>query len=403
MLNRILLILVLVSNSVFAQKDLVSVYDYSFEERDSVSIVIGSLSSMVIQAENLESLTLFINGSKEILQTNPHADGHSQLIFPAIKSNLGIELYSSLSQSVKLYTLDVPVLSLNFPENTQVPTDSCKMPQGIDQDIWRAGLPSPTVTPSFNSVNHCIVHHSAGSNSDTNYVEVVRNIYVYHTDVNGWDDIGYNYLIAQDGTLFHGRDGQGQFDDDNVRGAHFCAKNTGTMGICLLGNYLFNPPDTSALNKLEDLMLWKLNKENLNPSDSFRHPLPSGSYLDVISGHKDGCATECPGTFLYAEISNLKIKLENRISNCLPLNVDDEKGYIIDVQIYPNPANEYINIISHASLNMTLYNQMGNIVKKAKLKAGQNTINIKSLKTGVYFARINTESKFYFRRLQVID
>lgn len=402
MRHSLIFFLLYFSNFANGQSGFVRQYEYFIDEEEIFEKHIENLSSLVLEVKEIDEIQLEIDEMRIDLISNPHSPGHSQLIFPHKKENISLKVSSKISQSLKIYILDVPEMVLDNDKRTQMALDSCQIPNGIDQDIWRSGLPPPTVSPSLNSVNHCIVHHSAGSNTATDYVDVVRNIYIYHTDVNGWDDIGYNYLIAQDGTLFHGRDGQGQIEDDNVRGAHFCAKNSGTMGICLLGNYLFTPPDTSALNTLQDLILWKLNKENLQALDSFMHPLPAGNYLDVISGHKDGCATECPGTFLYGELQDLRTSIDSRLGNCLPLNIDKIR-YNTNIKIYPNPTRAKINIESDDFKRMNLYNQVGQNIDTFYLKEGQNQIDLRALKPGIYFARFFSNQTSEFRKIQILD
>lgn len=44
----------------------------------------------------------------------------------------------------------------------------------------------------------------------------------------GWDDIGYHFVIRRDGSVEVGR-------NINVTGAHCYGKNTGTIGICMVG------------------------------------------------------------------------------------------------------------------------------------------------------------------------
>ncbi|MCF6352506.1 MAG: N-acetylmuramoyl-L-alanine amidase [Cyclobacteriaceae bacterium] len=188
-------------------------------------------------------------------------------------------------------------------------------PVSIDQQVWRSGLQAPQYTRSFSTVKHVIVHHSAGSNSNINYTQVVRDIYIYHTEVNGWSDIGYNYLIAQDGTIFKGRDPE-TGEQDNVRGAHFCGMNTGTMGVCLLGNYTSITPTDETIQSLLNLISWKLDKEGLNAFESFS--FNSISNLGAISGHRDGCSTECPGTKTYQKITNFKSEANLIIETCHP-------------------------------------------------------------------------------------
>lgn len=153
----------------------------------------------------------------------------------------------------------------------------------------------------------------------------VRNIYLYHTNNNGWDDVGYNYLISPDGTLFAGRDGQGK-EDDNIKGAHFCGKNSYTMGVCLIGNYSEIAPPDSMIEKLSALLAWKANKDNLQPLESSFHPKgsSSGFNLPIICGHRDGykagvftgCQTECPGNYTYAILDTVRNKVAKRLIDC---------------------------------------------------------------------------------------
>ena len=202
-------------------------------------------------------------------------------------------------------TGDTPKIFLNYNEKRL--NESCGKPQTIDQKDWREGLAPPSLSPSYTSVKHVIVHHSAGSNSNTDYTYVVRQIYVLHTQGNGWNDVGYNFLIAQNGAIYEGREGAGP-NEENVLGSHFCGKNSQTMGICVLGNYETAEPTAAALNSLTRLISWKLDKANLNPAEYMLHPPSSANpvALGVIAGHRDGCTSECPGKNLYAKIPDIK-------------------------------------------------------------------------------------------------
>ncbi|XOV92630.1 MAG: N-acetylmuramoyl-L-alanine amidase [Bacteroidota bacterium] len=173
----------------------------------------------------------------------------------------------------------------------------------IPQSEWRAGLPAPDYSRSETQVEHVVIHHSAGSNTNTDYIQVVRDIYIYHTEVNGWSDIGYNYLIAQNGTIFNGRD-PGNLDQDNVLGAHFCGSNSTTMGICLLGNYETATLPASSNSSLLKVVAWKLDKEGLSPFTKHQHALGN---FDAVIGHRDGCSTLCPGENVYTQLDEIKL------------------------------------------------------------------------------------------------
>lgn len=191
--------------------------------------------------------------------------------------------------------------------------ESCAdTPVSIPQSEWRSGLPAPSYTRVFHEVFHHVVHHAAGSNLNSNYTQVVRDIYIYHTQVNGWSDIGYNYLIAQDGTIYAGRDPDGG-SQDQVRGAHFCGANTGTLGICLLGNYETANPTAPALHSLKSLLTYGLLNQSMSPFETYSHSL---GRLGTVIGHRAGCATLCPGENVYNMLEELKVDVIQEMEVC---------------------------------------------------------------------------------------
>ncbi len=261
---------------------------------------------------------------------------------------------------------------------------ACEEPKFVPQDEWRAGLPAPSYSRRATSVDHVIVHHSATFNTLTNYTNVVRNIYLFHTEENKWSDIGYNYLIAQDGTIYEGRSsGSQSVDNDNVQGAHFCGKNGGTMGICLLGNYNTAEPTDTAVASLERLTAWKVDKEGLNPLGESSHP--ANPTLKTIAGHRDGCSTECPGDNLYALLPAVRTSVAARIATgCGPVAETSDS-----LVLFPVPAAKTISVRLPDSVkvsNVRLYDITGKQcpILISIINEREFTIDTDYLATGVY-------------------
>lgn len=253
--------------------------------------------------------------------------------------------------------------------------DDCGKPPIVPASTWRVGLTPPKERPVATTVRFVIVHHAEGSNTATDYVNVVRSIYVYHTQSNGWNDVGYNFLIAQDGTVFEGRDGQGVMDGENVQGAHFCGTNGGTMGICLLGGYMTVQPPDAALTALVKLTAWKLNKENLTQPLGSAFHAASGKTLVTISTHRDGtCATDCPGDNLYARIDQLRSAVASQTCvtagttltppvAILPTVLATDPGPEL-FALFPNPAQNGQFTVQHsrAIVSVSLTDATGRVV-----------------------------------------
>jgi len=172
------------------------------------------------------------------------------------------------------------------------------------------------------SVKAAFVHHSATGNNYTckQAPSVLRSIYRYHVKSSGWRDFGYNFAVDKCGTIYEGRAGG---VSKAVLGAHTLGFNTNTMGIAVLGTYSSSNPPAAAVTAISKLTAWKLGLFGANPKGKVT--LVSGGSnkynkgvkvkLNVISGHRDGFATECPGARLYKKLGNARTssaKLQGR-------------------------------------------------------------------------------------------
>ncbi|MFE6691580.1 peptidoglycan recognition protein [Streptomyces sp. NPDC057743] len=163
------------------------------------------------------------------------------------------------------------------------------------------------------AVRAAFVHHSATGNNYTcaQAPSVIRALYRFHVKSSHWRDIGYNFLIDKCGTIYEGRAGGVA---KPVLGAHTLGFNNDSTGIALLGTFQKTAPPPPAIEALGRLAAWKLGLHNADPRG--RTPMTStGGNLyrkgavvrqHVISGHRDGFKTECPGALLYADLPAIR-------------------------------------------------------------------------------------------------
>lgn len=264
----------------------------------------------IIQDDAVESSKVItVDGVKYELELDIHAPRPTYFLsLPVPTNSINIPQIQSKIELFTIHSGTPPKLSDRSKNDTH-----CTEVNAIPQSEWRAGLPAPGPSPAFHTVTHHIVHHTAGSNSNTNYMQVVRDIYLFHTEVNGWDDIGYNFVIAQDGTLFEGRDPGENGSEFEVRGAHFCAKNTGTFGVALLGNYQTAQLTEETRETLVNLLGFSLSGLAIHPLSRAVH---RGVELDAISGHRDGCSTLCPGTNVYQLLPEIRLEVLESLQHC---------------------------------------------------------------------------------------
>ncbi|GHB61123.1 hypothetical protein GCM10010377_60090 [Streptomyces viridiviolaceus] len=162
-------------------------------------------------------------------------------------------------------------------------------------------------------VKAAFVHHSATGNnySCKQAPSVIRSIYRYHVKSMGWRDIGYNFLVDKCGKIYEGRAGGVA---KPVLGAHTLGFNSNSMGIAVLGTYSSKKPSSAAVKAIARLTAWKLGLYGMNPRGKTYLKSAGGNLyrkgknvrLNVISGHRDGFATSCPGRKLYGKLKTAR-------------------------------------------------------------------------------------------------
>lgn len=231
------------------------------------------------------------------------------IILPAATAEVQLRRAPSAGQRPLQLQVDLYAPTGRYPLRPSTPvtrsdSSGCARPAYQTRSEWGCpdGPIAPEWWPGYFPVTHLVVHHTA-TGVATPYEALVNSIWQYHTNTLGWGDIGYNWLIAPDGTLYEGRAG-----GDHVAGGHMCARNGYTMGVGLLGDFTNAQPTDSALATLRQLLAYHSCAFRLNPLDSAVH-VRSGYFLPRIIGHRDGCNpgyTECPGAQFYPTLPQLR-------------------------------------------------------------------------------------------------
>ena len=184
---------------------------------------------------------------------------------------------------------------------------------------WNADESIRREPPQYaDSLRLAVVHHTAGGNDYTqeDAPAVVRAIELYHVKGNGWNDIGYNFLVDRFGTVYEGRYGG---VDKNVVGAHALGFNHGSVGVAVIGTYVDTTPAQAVLDALARLLAWRLDLAHVDPlslapvisGGSERYPAGTSIGLRAISGHTDTGLTACPGRALYAKLGVLSARAQS--------------------------------------------------------------------------------------------
>ncbi|WP_406036668.1 N-acetylmuramoyl-L-alanine amidase [Micromonospora sp. NBC_00898] len=196
------------------------------------------------------------------------------------------------------------------------PANPVPTPKVVTRAEWKADESIVTDPPTYGTtVKAFFVHHTAGSNdySCADSAALVRGIEIYHVKSNGWNDIGYNFLVDKCGVVFEGRKGG---IDKPVTGAHTYGFNTDNAAIAVLGTYISAGIPTGVQDAIAHVAAYKLRaygndpfgKVTLTSGVEGKYHLGEQVVFNRISGHRDAVATECPGDALYGQLATIRAK-----------------------------------------------------------------------------------------------
>lgn len=126
-----------------------------------------------------------------------------------------------------------------------------------------------------------VIHHSVTDQG--NDLATLLDVQRLHREDRGWADVAYHFFIGKGGTVYEGRPME-------VRGTHVAGYNTGSLGVCFLGNYAISAPTAEQLAAASSLAAW----------------LAVRLQLTHIAGHRSfNSETICPGDNLMAVLPAL--------------------------------------------------------------------------------------------------
>ncbi len=126
-----------------------------------------------------------------------------------------------------------------------------------------------------------VIHHSAFYKA--NGLATVLEVQRLHRNDRGWADVGYHFMVDGTGKIYEGR-------SLAVRGVHTAGHNTGSAGVCLLGDFRTRPPSTIQWDASIKLSRW----------------LVSELQLTHLAGHSQfNVGTECPGAAVLKQLADL--------------------------------------------------------------------------------------------------
>ncbi|XP_045402316.1 peptidoglycan recognition protein 4 isoform X2 [Lemur catta] len=167
------------------------------------------------------------------------------------------------------------------PRQKGSPKKAC--PSVVPRSAWGA---RQTHCPRMNlPAKYVIIIHTAGRtcNVSDECCVLARDIQSFHLDRLKLCDIGYNFLVGQDGVIYEGVGW-------NVQGSRTPGYDDIALAIAFMGTFTGTPPNAAALEAAQDLIQCAVVERYLTPN-----------YLLV--GHSDVTNTLSPGQALYNIIS----------------------------------------------------------------------------------------------------
>lgn len=160
---------------------------------------------------------------------------------------------------------------------------------------------------------------------------------------------------------------------------------------CVVGAELtWDAPETGSTGTLMGYNVYRDNAkindalvEETEFVDSDVVPYETYTY-HVEAVYSDGCTSAC---------------------DPIEVTVDQGTGVVensnVQVKVFPNPAEGFVNVTAEGLQNITLIDMMGRIVKEQSASQSATVVDLSNLPTGLYFLRVTTDKGVALQRLEV--
>lgn len=160
----------------------------------------------------------------------------------------------------------------------------------IERNKWGQKIPNiKNLVPDWDYTDIALHHSGNFGKKDPKAVEHE------HMIANGYDDVGYHYMVHPDGRIFEGR-------KIYNKGSHVYMANTGKIGILLMGDYneqWWDFDDTLTKSHIKKVNALITTLKNHFPT------------VRRLGGHKEflpNSGYTCPGNLIMKKLAGLRRK-----------------------------------------------------------------------------------------------
>ena len=151
--------------------------------------------------------------------------------------------------------------------------------------------------------------------------------------------------------------------------------------------------DTPEAGSTGTLMGYNVYRDNVKINDALVEEtefvdsdvVPYETYTYYVEAvYSDGCTSAC---------------------DPIEVTVDQGVGVVensnVQVKVFPNPAEGFVNVSAEGMKDITLIDMMGRIVKEQSASQSATVVDLGNLPTGLYFLRVTTDNGVALQRVEV--